>query len=147
MKITVEDNFKEVTRNIDQSIRQQPYVLQTALGRTAEFLMGLIKQRTSRGQDANLATFPPYSQIYKEFRQKKGRQTSYPDLNFTGQMLSNMTQKSTPTYAEIYFSSKAQAIKAMGNNRKRNFFAIGERELTPIMNVFIREYTKLNNIT
>jgi len=146
MKITVEDNLNEVSRNIDQSIRQQPNVLKSALGKTAEFVMGLIKQRTARGQDANQKAFPPYTQVYKEFRQKKGRQVSYPDLNFTGQMLSNMTQKSTPSYAEIYFSNKSQAVKAIGNNRKRNFFAVGDRELTPISNVFLAEYKKLNNL-
>jgi len=146
MKITVEDNLNEVSRNVDQSIRQQPNVLKSALGKTAEFVMGLIKQRTARGQDANQIAFTPYTQVYKEFRQKKGRQVSYPDLNFTGQMLSNMTQKSTPSYAEIYFSNKAQAVKAMGNNRKRNFFAVGDRELTPISNVFLMEYKKLNNL-
>ena len=146
MKITVEDNLNEVSRNVDQSIRQQPNVLKSALGKTAEFVMGLIKKRTARGQDANQKAFPPYTQVYKEFRQKKGRQVSYPDLNFTGQMLSNMTQKSTPSYAEIYFSNKAQAVKAMGNNRKRNFFAVGDRELTPISNVFLMEYKKLNNL-
>jgi hypothetical protein len=146
MKITVEDNIKDISKNVENSIRQQPNVFKTALGRTAEFVMGLIKQRTARGQDANKRSFPPYTQVYKEFRHKKGRQVSYPDLNFTGQMLSNMTQKSTPSYAEIYFSNKSQAVKAMGNNKKRNFFAVGDAELTPISNVFLLEYNKLNKI-
>jgi hypothetical protein len=146
MKITVADNFKEVSRNIDASISEQPSIVKTALGRTAEFVMGLIKQRTAKGQDANKRSFPPYSQAYIEFRKLKGRQTAYADLNFTGQMLSNMAQKSTPTYAEIYFPSKAQAVKAMGNNRTRNFFAVGDAELEPIKNVFLLEYNKLNKV-
>ena len=56
-----------------------------------------------------------------------------------------MTQRSTPSYAIIYFANKFQAVKAMGNNNKRKFFTVGEKELQPIMNVFMNEYNKLTN--
>ncbi len=106
MKITIEDNSLQVARNFEKQVREQPLIVKTALGRTAEFLMGLIKQRTARGMSADGNSFPPYTEAYKTFRQQAGRQTQYPDLNFSGQMLSSITQKSEPDYAVIYFANK-----------------------------------------
>jgi hypothetical protein len=146
MKITVEDNSLQVAKNFEKQVREQSQIVKTALGRTAEFLMGLIKQRTSRGISADGNSFPPYTEAYKTFRQNAGRQTQFPDLTFSGQMLSNITQKSSPTEAIIYFANKFQNTKALGNQKKRKFFAIGAREIQPIMNVFMREYNKLSTI-
>ena len=46
MKITVEDNSLQVAKNFEKQVKEQPFIVKTALGRTAEFLMGLIKRRT-----------------------------------------------------------------------------------------------------
>jgi hypothetical protein len=146
MKITVEDNSLQVAKNFEKQVREQPLIVKTALGRTAEFLMGLIKQRTSRGVNSDGNSFPPYTESYKTFRQNAGRQTQYPDLNFSGQMLSNITQRSQPTQAIIYFANKFQNTKALGNQKKRKFFAIGAREIQPVMNVFMQTYNKLSKI-
>jgi hypothetical protein len=146
MKITVEDNSLQVAKNFEKQVREQPLIVKTALGRTAEFLMGLIKQRTARGMSADGNSFPPYTQAYKTFRQQSGRQTQYPDLNFSGQMLSNITQRSQPTQAIIYFANKFQNVKALGNQKKRKFFAIGAKEIQPIMNVFMQTYNKLSKL-
>jgi hypothetical protein len=144
--ITVKDNSLQVAKNFEKQIREQPQIVKTALGRTAEFLMGLIKQRTSRGINADGNSFPPYTEAYKTFRQQAGRQTQYPDLNFSGQMLSSITQRSEPSFAIIYFANKFQNTKAVGNQTKRKFFAIGAREIQPAMNVFMQTYNKLSNI-
>jgi len=146
MKITVQDNTLQVAKNFEKQVREQPQIVKTALGRTAEFVMGIIKQRTGRGIAADGTKFPPYTQAYKDFRIKAGRQVQYPDLNFSGQMLSSMTQKSEPSYAIIFFANKFQNIKALGNQNKRRFFAIGDKEAQPITNVFMREYNKLSII-
>ena len=146
MKITVEDNSLQVARNFEKQVREQPLIVKTALGRTAEFLIGLIKQRTARGISADGNSFTPYTEAYKTFRQQAGRQTQYPDLNFSGQMLSNITQKSEPDYAVIYFANKFQNVKALGNQKKRKFFAIGSKEIQPVMNVFMQTYNKLSKL-
>ena len=146
MRLTVEDNSLQVAKNFEKQVREQPQIVKTALGRTAEFLMGIIKQRTTRGQSADGNLFPPYTEAYKTFRKNAGRQTQFPDLTFSGQMLSNITQKSSPTEAIIYFANKFQNTKALGNQKKRKFFAIGAREIQPIMNVFMKEYNKLSTI-
>jgi hypothetical protein len=167
MRLTVEDNSLQVAKNFEKQVREQPQIVKTALGRTAEFLMGIIKQRTSRGVNADGNAFPAYSTKpfffnitprsasptyktfeggYKEYRSFMGKQSNKVDLNFSGNMLSNITQKSSPTEAIIYFASKFENTKALGNQRKRKFFAIGQKEQKPIMNVFMREYNKLSRI-
>jgi hypothetical protein len=166
MKITVEDNSLQVAKNFEKQVREQPLIVKTALGRTAEFLMGLIKQRTSRGVNSDGNPFPAYSTKpyffnitpkatptyktfqggYKEYRGFMGRQNSRPDLNFSGNMLSNITEKSSPTEAIIYFASKFENTKALGNQKKRKFFAIGQREQRPIINKFMEEFKKLSII-
>ena len=146
MKLTISDNSIQVAKNFEKQVREQPLIVKTALGRTAEFLIGLIKQRTQRGINADGNSFPPYTEAYKTFRQQAGRQTQYPDLNFSGQMLSNMTQKSEPDYAVIYFANKFQNTKALGNQKKRKFFAIGAKEIQPVMNVFMQTYNKLSKV-
>ena len=167
MKITVEDNSLQVAKNFEKQVREQPLIVKTALGRTAEFLMGLIKQRTQRGINADGNAFPPYSTKpyffnitpragsptyktfeggYKEYRNFMGKQSNKVDLNFFGNMLSNITQKSTPTQAIIYFANKFENTKALGNQRKRKFFAIGQKEQQPIVNVFMKEYNKLSKL-
>ena len=146
MKLTISDNSLQVAKNFEKQVREQPQIVKTALGRTAEFLMGLIKQRTARGVSSDNISFPPYTEAYKTFRQNAGRQTIFPDLNFSGQMLSNMTQRSEPSFAIIYFASKFQTTKALGNQKKRKFFAIGAKEIQPIMNVFMQTYNKLSKI-
>ena len=167
MKITVEDNSLQVAKNFEKQVREQPLIVKTALGRTAEFLMGIIKQRTQRGVNADGDAFPPYSTKpfffnitprsatptyktfqggYKEYRSFMGKQSNKVDLNFFGNMLSNITQKSSPTEAIIYFANKFENTKAVGNQRKRKFFAIGQKEQRPIVNVFMKEYNKLSTI-
>ena len=146
MKITVEDNSLQVAKNFEKQVREHPLIVKTALGRTAEFLIGLIKQRTTRGKDYQGKAFPAYTNVYKEFRQQAGRQTQFPDLTFSGQMLSSITQKSEPDYAVIYFANKFQNVKAIGNQKKRKFFAIGSQEIQPILNVFMKTYNKLSKV-
>ena len=146
MKITPTVDDRRLQQKINKQIREQPRQIQTVLGRTAEFLMGLIKQRTQRGKNADGLSFAPYKPEYKAFRREKGRQVNFPDLNFSGQMLSNMTQKTSPTQAIIFFANKFQAMKAVGNQKKRKFFAIGDRETKTLINFFAKEFKKVNKL-
>lgn len=146
MKITPKIDDRRLRRKLDQQIRENPKQIQKALGRTAEFLLGLIKQRTQRGKDADGTNFKPYTPEYKAFRREKGRQIRFPDLNFTGNMLSNMIQKSTSKQAILFFASKAQSIKAVGNQKKRTFFAVGDKENKTLINFFAKEFKKISKL-
>ena len=146
MKITPKIDDRRLRRKLDQQIRENPRQIQIALGRTAEFLMGLIKQRTQKGKDADGRNFKPYTPEYKAFRREKGRQANFPDLNFKGNMLSNITQKSTSKQAILFFASKAQNIKAVANQKKRTCFAVGDRESKTLINFFAKEFKKVSKL-
>lgn len=167
MKITPKIDDRKLRRKLDQQIKNQPRQTQLALGRTAEFLIGDIRKRTQSGKDANNRLFKGYSTTpyffnigskgnpvyrtfengYKQFRQFKGRQNQKVDLNFSGQMLSNITQKANTKSATIFFASQAQALKAIGNQvkNKREFFKIGDRG-KKLINFFAKEFKKVSNL-
>jgi hypothetical protein len=145
MKIKVSDNTLQVAKNFEKQVREQPFIVKKALGRTAEFLIFLIKSKTKKGVDYQGNSFTPYTKEYKEFRQKSGKGTR-PDLLFSGNMLSSITQKSFPTFAEVYFADKTENTKAINNQSKRKFFAIGDRDVNSIMNVFSKEFKSLSKI-
>jgi len=146
MKITVSDNALQVAKNFEKQVREQPLIVKKALGRTAEFLIYLIKTKTLKGIDADGNAFVQYTPEYKKFREQAGKQVTKPDLYFEGNMLGNIIQKSYPKYAEIFFASKFQNTKALGNQKKRKFFAIGNRDVNSIMNVFKKEFFNLSKI-
>ena len=167
MKITPKIDDARLRRKINRQIKDQPRQTQVTLGRTAEFLIGDIRKRTQSGKDANNRLFKGYSTTpyffnigskgnpvyktfdngYKEFRQFKGRQNNKVDLNFSGQMLSNITQKADTKSATIFFASQAQAKKALGNQvkNKREFFKIGDRG-KKLINFFAKEFKKVSNL-
>ena len=145
MKIKVSDNSIQVAKNFEKQVREQPFIVKKALGRTAEFLIFLIKSKTKKGVDYQGNSFTPYTKEYKEFRQKSGKGTR-PDLIFSGQMLSSIIQKSSPQDAIIFFANKFQNTKALNNQSKRKFFAIGDRDVNSIMNVFSKEFKSLSKI-
>lgn len=146
MKITPKVDDAKFKRKLNQQIREQPRQVQIALGRTAEFLLGLIRKRTQKGKNADNQTFKQYTPAYKALRRQKGRQVRFPDLNFSGQMLSNMTQKASPKQAILFFANKFQNVKAVGNQKKRPFFLIGDREQKTLINFFGKELFKQNKL-
>jgi hypothetical protein len=50
------------------------------------------------------------------------------------------------TDAIIFFANKFQNTKALNNQSKRKFFAIGDRDVNSIMNVFSKEFKSLSKI-
>ena len=146
MKITPKVDDRRLRRKINQQLREQPNQVKIALGRTAEFLLGLIRNRTQKGKSADGISFRPYKPEYKAFRREKGRQVRFPDLNFSGQMLSNMTQKANPKQAILFFANKFQNLKAAGNQKKSPFFLIGDKEQKTLIDFFAKELFKQNRL-
>jgi len=137
---------KSVQRKIEKFERTNPRAVNIALGRTAEFLLARIRKRTEKGKDPDGKAFKPYKPEYKLFRKNAGRKTAFPDLNFSGQMLSNMTQKSDSKKAILFFANKFQNAKAVGNQKKRPFFLIGDKEQKTLIDFFAKELFKVNKI-
>jgi hypothetical protein len=57
-----------------------------------------------------------------------------------------MTQKADSKQAILFFANKFQATKAIGNQKKRTFFAIGDRETKTLINFFANEFKKVNKL-
>ena len=142
-KFLIPSATKKLQKKVDDFKRNNPRAVKIALGRTAEFLLGRIRNRTQKGKDADGIPFRPYTSQYKEFRREKGRQVRFPDLNFSGQMLSGMVQRSNSKQAVLFFQ-KFQNIKAVGNQKKRPFFLIGDKETKTLINFFAKEFKKLS---
>ena len=142
--ITIDSNALQVAQNFEKQVAEYPQIVKKALGRTAEFLIFLIKQRTAKGKDYQGNAFVKYSSDYASIRKAKGLPTT-PDLFFKGNMMSGMTQTSTPTQAQITFTSVRENSKALWNQRTRKFFAIGSLEEPIIKNKFMEEYNRLMN--
>ena len=58
-------------------------------------------------------------------------------------MLSGMVQRSNTKQAVLFFQ-KFQSLKAAGNQKKRPFFLIGDRESKTLINFFAKEFKKLS---
>ena len=132
---------KRLQRAIKSEQRNRPNQLKKSLGATAEWLRGRIVERTEKG-DGLKGRFPSYTLEYKEFRQKEGKQTNFPDLTFDGNMLSNMAVRSNPKFAEIFFPSVREEKKAMGNQKKRPFFGFTSREGKTMIRIFATEFKR-----
>jgi hypothetical protein len=85
----------------------------------------MIKARiTEKGLNAEGAKFPDYSPRYKKFREAKGRQTSFVDFAFTGNMWSNVKVVSSDSehkkgLARISTTTQDAEDKLSGNTEKK----------------------------
>ena len=57
-----------------------------------------------------------------------------------------MTQKANSKQAIIFFANKFQATKAVRNQNKRRFFAVGDKETVTLINFFAKEFKKVNKL-
>jgi len=99
--------------------------------------------RTSQGKDKKGNTFKPYSKAYKKIRDKKGLPTAKVDLFFSGKMLGSLTYKTEEKETKLYFTDREQSLKALFNNRKREFFGISDIEQAEIQKMVALHLKKL----
>lgn len=103
----------------------------------ANTIAARIKVRTGQGKDVKLKPFAPYSDSYKAFRAKKGRQTSPVNLQFTGRMLAGVFARTvSPTEARVGIGSAIEQRKGiihqlgLGKMPKREWFGVSPRDTT-----------------
>lgn len=136
MEISLSSNASAVIESIKKRGIDLSRAIKPALSKTAQHGVNIILDRTEKGIGYKGA-FKPYSELYGAFRDNRGRGQT-PDLNFTGQMLGNMTTKVSGNQAEIFFSSAQQSRKAAGNNKSRPFFGFNREEAKELGKVFER---------
>ncbi len=69
-----------------------------------------------------------YSPQYAAFKSSTGRNASFRDLSFTGNMWKSLTTSTGINSAKMFFGSTNETDKAAGNNARTPFFGIGENE-------------------
>lgn len=128
-------NFKGIAKKRQEEIKAG---ITKALSKTAQVGINIIQDRTAKGVDMNRQRFEPYSEKYALFRAKKGRTPVNVDLNFTGQMLGDMSLKANSKRAVIYFLRGSEAKKAVHNNKTRPFFGFNRAEEKQLAKTFER---------
>ena len=128
-------SFKGIAKKRQAEIKAG---IQMALFKTAAIGIQFIQDRTAKGVDIDGQRFKPYSEKYAFFRAKKGRTPVNVDLNFTGQMLGDMSQKANSKRAVIYFLRGSEAKKAFHNNKTRAFFGFNRLEEKQLAKTFER---------
>lgn len=120
-----------------------------------------IKQRTRSGSVIDGGAMRPYTKEYAALKGGTGRskrntknkrffnavsKSTKPDLTLSGDMIKAITYKTKRTghklIGEIFFSRDDQEGKGQGNNKRRPFFGISEKQKTDLYN-FIKAKLKL----
>lgn len=107
-----------------------------ALLSTAEKGIEIIQNLRERGYGYKGA-FPSYSKGYAQFLRKKGHGLT-PDLDFSGQMIENVTSKANSSRAIIYFTSETESKKAAFNNKLRPFMGFSRKDSQELSAFFAR---------
>lgn len=69
-----------------------------------------------------------YSPGYKAWKRRKGRQTSFRDLTFSGRMFNSLSLVKISNGIKIFFKGREEQIKAQANQKISAFFGIGKTE-------------------
>ena len=138
MKIGMTINMTSVMAALKKA-QPSPKTTERALGRAASgHILDMLK-RVDGGAGLN-GRFKPYHPKYAEYRAKKGRGTSTVNLQFFGEMLKDVTVKTTtPKKAVIGFVQEKERKKAMGTHKQRPWFGVNNHEEKQIVSRFKRE--------
>lgn len=131
-----------VTRpNFTEEGKQTVSAIEIALERALSDEVAEIQIRTQAGRDVNDMAFEPYSEKYRRIKESTGRGSGV-NLTFTGAMLAAIQTRIERIGAKfsgvIFFGSAREAAKAQGNQERREFFALGRRQIERIQETIRR---------
>ncbi len=125
----------EITNSDKKSLLND--VLSDRIYRTACLdSIALISNRIQqKGQKSDGVKIGSYKKNYAKYRDKKGRQSNYIDLTFTGEMIDGLAfSKTSDEEYSIGFSSKKSADKAEWNEaRFGSVFELTEDEISLVI--------------
>ena len=138
MKIGMTINMTSVMAALKKA-QPSPKTTERALGRAASgHILDMLK-RVDSGVGLS-GRFKPYHPEYAKYRAKKGRGTNVVNLQFKGEMLKDVTLKTTsPTKAVVGFVQEIERKKAMGTHKQRPWFGVNNHEEKQILSRFKRE--------
>ena len=119
-------------------------------GRVGFQAIDVISQRTLKGKDYKGGLFEAYSKGYKLWKQKRGGKFfGGVNLHNSGNMFASLKAKSTNRNTTLFFSKPLEAKKAaihhkgLGNQKKREFFNLSNREQDDLMDLMRKELKKV----
>jgi hypothetical protein len=122
----LQKTFDKISKEIKQSEKKTLLKILAHIRRN-------IQRRTKVGRDADNSPFKGYTTGYKKVRAKAGKKISRPNLIWTGRMLLAIKLKLIKHGGKLYFPDTAENDKAVGNDNKREFFALSKKDEEYIM--------------
>lgn len=126
--IKVKGGFEKLIKELEKVDNAFKYA--DFLQNLAFLLNSSIQRRVQeKGLGADGRKLSPYSKKYQQFKQKTGRQSSYRDLTYTGNMWQALTATKMGTdAAKMFFGSATEAKKAGYNDKRTPFFELSQKE-------------------
>ena len=109
------------------------------LNRTAQDVASSIHLRVSEHGIGSTGPLRKYSNTYSHWKSKRGRQTRYRDLTFSGKLWQSLGVFGLPHHKLITFAGEMEKTKAKGNEQRSPFFSLTNTEYD-IINSNIREF-------
>lgn len=127
MEIGIKGSLKSLIKKLDKV--DKGFDSGEFLEDTAKLVNSSIQRRVQKdGKGIKGFKMKPYSGKYGEYKQSTGRQVSFRDLTFSGNMWQSLTTSKGRNTAKMFFNSKEEAVKAAGNNKRTPFFGISPKE-------------------
>lgn len=82
----------------------------------------------NKGEGLNGSKLAKYSDKYGAYRKKKGRETSFRNLTFTGRMFLGLSARADGPNRVVLGFAGPEMKKAMGNDKRTPFFGLGTVE-------------------
>lgn len=145
MNVTIDT--KKVNALLSRAIKETPRIAKQAMDRaTANASNELVDRVQSGGGLAGMMR--PYSDSYARYRQKKGRQANFVDLNFTGNMLGSITPFKSKIYgrrieSEIRPARAAEKKKVFYTDKQRKWWGLSSMEQSEVGRDFARQFGRL----
>ena len=142
VKITGSDQTKAKLMLLANKISAAP-LLMDEIGL---FLRHSIRDRTSKGLNAEGESFKEYSNSWKKVRESVGLQTDKVDLFFGGSMLSSMTHESNKDTTKVFFLDTPHVdLVAIPGKKKRGDHGTNRKvaseneQLRPFFSISVKE--------
>ena len=140
MRISVKTkgNFQKTIKKLADKLEMTDFLFDLSI-----ILNGKIKTRVQKNGQGVKGSLEAYTNKYKRFRNKRGRQSNFRDLTLSGSMFQSLTQeKLNKNEVRMFFAGKDNNKKAYFNDKRTPFF-----ELTTNERQFIRtELTKFSKL-
>lgn len=122
--------------NIPQKVKQITQEASLRLEKAMAVAANEIVIRTERGIGIDGTGFKGYSKSYEVKKRESGRKTSPPDLTWTGNMLraihTESRKESDTRFVTAITIVGGEADKAEGNQKKRPFFGLSDKQIETI---------------